>query len=79
MMPSEKSDSSKSKANEHPEWILPRLTNICVTTTFSIRIKLFLSTSENSVLKYTSVKQSNLTACTWDSPTSEAVIYSLLT
>lgn len=79
MMPSEKSDSSKSKANEHPEWILPRLMNICVTTAFSIRIKLFLSTSENSVLKYTSVKQSNLTACTWDSPTSEAVIYSLLT
>lgn len=59
MMPSEKSDSSKSKANEHPERILPRLTNICVTTAFSIRIKLFLSTSENSVLKYISVKQSH--------------------
>jgi len=45
MLPSEKSDSSKSKADEHPEWVFSRLMEVCVTTTLYVRIKLFLFAS----------------------------------
>lgn len=50
MLPSEKSDSSKTKANEHSEWVFSRLMKACVTTTSYVRIKLFLPASRISSL-----------------------------
>lgn len=77
-MPSEKSNLSKSKANEHRQWIFPRLMKVCITTAFYIRIKLFLLTSQNPQLKHTSLKPSNATGCTQDS-SHHSVIYSPFT